>query len=180
VHWARGSAWRHALVNGVTFAVLMTVFYRFESGSWTTGLFTGLLSAVIFGAVSGPIQARQQRQALEAAGDLGSDAQRRVSRAAGRGQVPSDPEVRAGAARLAAYRREEVERHRWWTTAVFLAFAGLGAWIAVTDQPWMWLGVAFFVLAAGAQQWMPRHYRRREALLTGSAGQGGDTDGPSS
>jgi hypothetical protein len=168
------------LVNGATFAVFMIAFYRLNSESWTFALASGLTSAVIFGAVSGPIHARQQRRAREAAGDLDRSAQRRANRAAARGEVPGDPDVRAAAARLAAHRREEVERHRWWTTAAFLAFAGLGVWVATTTQPWMWSGVAFFVLAAGAQQWWPQHYRRREALLTGGADRGGHGHGDGS
>jgi hypothetical protein len=175
VNWARGSAWRHALLNGATFAVFMTAFYRLQSGSWTVALVSGLVAAVIFGAVTGPIHARQQRRAQDAAGDLDRDAQRRATRAAVRGAVPDDPEVRAAAARLAVHRREEVERHRWWTTAVFLVFAGLGAWVAATEQPWMWFGVVFFLLACVAQVWWPRRFRQREEMLTG--GRGGDGTG---
>jgi hypothetical protein len=170
VHWARGSAWRHGLLNGATFAVFMTAFYRLQSGSWTVALVSGSIAAVIFGAVTGPIHARQQRRAEEAAGDLDRSAQRRAARAAVRGAVPDDPEVRAAAARLAAHRREEVERHRWWTTAIFLVFAGLGVWVAVTEQPWMWLGVAFFLSACVAQSWGPRHLRRRETRLAETGG----------
>lgn len=48
--WARGSAWRHALLGGATFVVFMVAFHRLNSESWTFALVNGLTSAVVFAA----------------------------------------------------------------------------------------------------------------------------------
>jgi hypothetical protein len=52
------------------------------------------------------------------------------------------------------------------------------SWARGSAQPRMWLGVGFFMLAAGAQRWWPQHDRRRETLLA-DASHGDDGTGGS-
>jgi hypothetical protein len=171
----RAPTWVHVLINGGLFFVLSTLLNGAREGDWATAATSGALSGVLFGLIVGPINARRIRRAGAATSDLPEDATRRAHRAAFRGPVPRDEEVRAAAIDLARQQRDEAARFRILGTVVLTLLAVLSAWLAVDGtSPWFWLSSVLFLGLVVQQWWYPRYVERRiERLEAGPAGTSG-------
>ncbi len=134
---------------------------------------TGGLSGIVSGAVVGPVLVRQQRRAREAAGTASAAGLRQATRAARRGAVPDDPELREAARRLALHQRRELLRQRRWGLPVFLGLTALAVWLAAGGDPVLWWFAAGFLLFA---TWVhavePRRLARRAEWLAAPDGAG--------
>ena len=63
--------WVMSLISGGFFGVWMTIFgYLEHPGSWTRAIVIGLTEGVFFGAIMGPLQARQRRKRVAAIGSM--------------------------------------------------------------------------------------------------------------
>jgi len=137
----------------------------------------GMLAGVAFGAVMGPLAARHNRRARSMLGPLPAEDFAVVLRAAARGPVPADPQLRRAAGRLAQLRLDELNRNRAWTSAVFLLAFLLEVYAAVVTSAWFWLGALVFASAIAGQLWFPRRLLRRiEQLHSGDDLSLGPTD----
>lgn len=160
--------WVLGLVSGIPFGAVMAVTSLLDGGSVGSAVVSAIVSGVIFGALMGVFQARMNRRAREAVGDVSADRAAVVHRSAVRGPVPDDPEVRGAAVRLVAHQLEQSRRNLVWSMVVFGAFLLLSVWLAVTSSsPWWWGGVVFWCAFIGFSLWVPARLGRRLALLRG-------------
>lgn len=160
--------WVWSLIQGVLFGTVMAFFYHQQPfGSWPAAIAGGLISGTMFGAVMGPVAARQRRNVSASAGDLPAGDLRLASRAVWRGPVPPDPDVRQAAARLAASQLNDFSRLRWFGLVFFALLTAASASFAFTDSPWWWAGAAVSAALVSLYAMGPRHLQRRIEILTG-------------
>jgi membrane associated rhomboid family serine protease len=162
--------WAWILIMGFSFGASMTVLGRlFISGSWAASVVGGVIGGALYGAFMGPFIYRQRRQLSVAAGGLSSGERRTAARAATRGPVPSDQQIRLAAARIAGKQLDSLARMRTFTLTTFGVAIVAYAFQAVTTTPLWWAAVAFFGAMFVMQLWWPRRLRRRIDLLTADA-----------
>jgi hypothetical protein len=157
--------WVLSLVMGLSFAVLMTLQGPLRGNSWGEAALTGVISGALFGPLMGPYLHRLYRRQTDAVGALDPGTQRAAARAIRRGPVPMDPQVRAAAVRVIDYQLAEMRRRRWLSVVGFVLFMVLSTTLAITQSPWWWLAVAFWVAMAGMALVLPRRLQRRRAQL---------------
>jgi hypothetical protein len=139
--------------------------YLVDGRSLALALLSGAIGAIFFGLILGPLTARMARRQRAAMGPLPDEDARVARRAAMRGPLPPDPQLRQAAAGVAAFQLDQWHRQRYWGPALWVALVALGVWLTVSDSPWWGVSVALFSGFLLAQLWMPRHLRRRLALL---------------
>jgi Flp pilus assembly protein TadB len=162
----RAPWWVLSLVTGGLFGVNMALFGAlFQEERWPVAVVGGVLAGVLFGAVMGPLLARQNRRWRDSVGTSSTDDLRRARRAARGGPVPTDPEQRALAHRLVTTQLGELRRRRRLSVTVFSVFLVLEAVMAVTRSPWFWLAAAFFAAMLALVLAYPRRLERRAAEL---------------
>jgi hypothetical protein len=158
--------WMLCLVQGSVFAVLTGVMsFATEHDSVAATVARAVVGGAVFGAVVGPVSARQSRQLRGAAGDLAPQHLRSAYRAAWRGPVPEDPWLREAARRIASHRLETILGQRRWASVLFGLLTVLSLVLAADSLGWL-LATAVFVAALGAQLYCPRRLRSRIVLLT--------------
>ena len=165
-------AWVLALFTGTFFAVFWALTTRVQGESWSAAVVQGAILGVFFGGVMGPVLHRQNRGLREAAARSPEGLSKRVRRAAWRGPVPDDVDVRRAAHEVVLAQSAQLERQRVWGPAVFLLLAALGTYLAVADDPWWWLSVPVWITAAAAHRVVLLRLRRRAELLRPDALQG--------
>jgi hypothetical protein len=166
-------AWVLGLVDGTLFALVWILLTRFGGGdSWSTAVVYGVVAGVVFGALMSRVQHRQQQGLREVAARSPEGLSRRVRRAASRGPVPEDPQIREAARGLARAQLGRYEQQRW-ASPFFVLVALLSALLAVTDTAWWWLAAVVWIGAAVWHPYARDRLRRRVALLApGAAPQG--------
>jgi hypothetical protein len=161
--------WKRAVVLGVTFGALMTLYIVLtQDVSWVGAAMGGVVGGALFGLVASRTMFPQESELREVVAGARAAGRRQVSRATWRGPVPGDPDVRAAAAAVIAYQLPILERQRRWAPIFFLVMAVVAAALALTKSPWYWAAVAFFVAMLIVQLVLPGHLRRRAELLDGS------------
>jgi hypothetical protein len=158
--------WVLALVTGVPFGLVMGVFVAVRDGDPLLAAYMGAVAGTFFGLAMGVVLARQNRRA-RAALTVAPGQELAVLRAAGKGPAPADPAVREAALRLVIDQRRQLARWRIPSLVLFGAFAVLDAVVAITGNPWLWLGVALFVGLAALPLVTARRVERRIAVLQG-------------
>jgi len=159
-------AWVLGLVNGVVFGTVWTVGGRLLEGeNWSAAIVRGVLAGLVFGAIMGRVQHRQQQGVRDVAERSPEGLSRRVRRAAFRGPVPQEPGVRAAAHGLALAILAQYDRQQRWASPFFVLVALLSVLLAVTDSPWWWLAVVAWIVAAVGHPYMRSRLRRRAELL---------------
>jgi Flp pilus assembly protein TadB len=159
--------WQWSLITGVPFAGLMVLFLgtRYPDG-WIFLVSAGL----VFGAVMGPIIARQARRLRPVIGSMSAEEYAQARRAAVRGPVPADPVLRQKTARLASHHYDELTRvHVPSLIALGLLFV-LQVLAAVVSSPWFWLYAVFFAVLLALQVLSWRRMRRRIERLQAEGG----------
>jgi hypothetical protein len=157
--------WVLGTVTGIPFGAATGVYTTIdEPTSWTEAIVAGLIAGVIFGATMAYSLDQRRREVRAAAGDLPANKFR--SRAAARGPVPTDPEIRAAARRIATQQLDRFFRGRKLSIAAMALAVVFGVGMALTGSPWRLL----YALGAGAllinQRHWPQRIRRRIALLS--------------
>ena len=105
--------WILGLGTGLLFGGLFGFFgWVFGAMSGPEPVIAGVVCGLLFGGSMVIMRERQQRQLRTAAGELPPDQLRAADRAASRGAVPTDPQVRAAAARVAQSRLDSMLRLR--------------------------------------------------------------------
>lgn len=146
--------WRRLVVAGVAYVLLLTglaaVVQRATGGTfggaWVNGAFCGVLVAV--GDVV--VTLRQRKRLLRAAPkSLTSEQLQEAVTASHHGPVPTDPLVRAEAARLARLDVARLEGRPAWLLPAFLGGLALVVGVMALFTSSWWLAFAgFFILAA--------------------------------
>jgi Flp pilus assembly protein TadB len=155
-----------SLISGGFFGAWMTVFgYLQHPGSWTRAIVMGLIQGVFFGAIMGPIQARQRRKRVAAIGNMPARDLRVAGRAVMRGPVPADPRIRQAAEWLATKQLNETSRYRWIGLIMFVVLTMGSVVIALTSSPWWWLEAAAMFSMFAFFLVLPTHLKRRIEML---------------
>jgi hypothetical protein len=159
--------WVAGVVTGIPFGAAMGVYTKIDGPtSWTAAIVGGLITGVAFGTGMALWLDRQRRELRAAAGDLPAGKLMAARRAAHRGPVPIDPEIRAAARRIATRQLDRFLRTRKLFIAVMALAVVVGVGMALTGSPWRLL----YALGAGAllidQRYWPQRLRRRIALLS--------------
>ncbi|QWS33780.1 hypothetical protein [Curtobacterium aetherium] len=136
---------------------------------WTTFTMPGapvlarVVGALVTGAVFGVVFGLWVGRQVQAAGPAVRD--RSFARARRTGVVPADADLLAWRQAL-EHQRAQHERQRWSGPLVFVAATALALWLALTDSPYWWFGVALFVgfLVAFLLS-TPRVLRRTRTML---------------
>jgi hypothetical protein len=159
--------WVTSLLSGGLFGLLNTVTGRLIGGeNWTEASVGGAMGGFVFGAVMGPVLARQQLRARDAVGTRSAAELRRAARAANRGPVPDDRELREAARRYALHQRGEILRQRRWGIPFLVVVAALIVWLALrADAVFWWFAVGLLLVAFVAYVAQPRRLERRAELL---------------
>jgi hypothetical protein len=165
--------WQWSLITGVPVGGLLFLFLYLFVGShyrypydWIVCVGTG----IAFGAAMGPLLAGQARRLRQVIGSMSAEEYLQVRRAAARGPVPADPDLRQKAARLASHHYDELARFRVPMLIGFSLFIVLEVLAAVVVSPRFWLGAAFFALMLASQVWLWRQLRRRVERLQAEGG----------
>jgi uncharacterized membrane protein AbrB (regulator of aidB expression) len=166
--------WVWSLIEGVSFGAYVTALNLQQSHSWRFAVGGGLIGGVLFGAVMGPILARQHRKFSALVGTLPVHERRIAVRAVTRGAAPLDRDVREAAARLATYRLNELSRTFAPTVAMLVlltVFCGLLAFMS-PPAPWMWIAAACLAVLTPSYLAWPRYLQRRVKILESDVYQG--------
>lgn len=154
------------MLAGVPFATAVTVFSHHEHpGSWPRDIIGGLVAGIFFGVVMGRWAIGMIRAGSEAAGDLPARDLKTAQRAAQRGPVPLDPDIRRAAARLADHNLKQSLRVRWLGPIPFTFMTADYVWLAVGGTPWWWAAAAASAALAVAYLIWPSRLRRRSEVL---------------
>jgi hypothetical protein len=170
---AHAPRWVVSTVMGLLFGAFMAVYtvaQRGESAWSVPSLVGGAIAGVFAGAFLGWFMGRfivEQRDSARAAigTEVDDELFRRAVRAADKGPVPSDPDVRDAAAAVLAYRLMVTERQQRWSRWLFAALGVYAVVSAVTGSPWWWAGAAVFAGFLVVMIVQPRRMRRRLTLL---------------
>ena len=156
--------WVQVLVIGTAFGAAMGLWHYLSGESVASAVGQGAVGGVVFGAVMATWRRRVRTQERAAIGPLPDGLEPTVRRAAFRGPVPTDPAVRASAARLAAVQLAESRRHRLRDVAVFGVLILCAASLALSSAWWS-LALAWTTALLVGRLWEPRRLQRRLALL---------------
>jgi FtsH-binding integral membrane protein len=175
VYLRNAPSWVLSLYFCFVFAVCMAVEWPFLQHG-RTGVVGAAVPAVIggivFGAIMGPIAARQWREVNALVGPLTNDAYRSAKRAVMRGPAPADPQIRSAANRLAVHGSHRLQRFGKRTYGVLAIveaiIAAFFAYAAITSSSWYWAQAilfAFLSVMMAYPVWLRGHLEHRVELL---------------
>lgn len=160
--------WLLAVWIGLIGGVGVGFFLKTEGASWTASGIVAGIAVVPFAMATWRSEPSWRRQREELEGGLPADRLKLARRASMRGQVPTDPEIRAAALRIAF---DGLTRSRWQPSprlitalGVVMAIAAVGA--TVSRSPWALLYALVAVGNLYSGWYLPRQLRRRIELLS--------------
>jgi Flp pilus assembly protein TadB len=156
--------WLIAVVAGGMFGIAMGLSAKFDGDGWFGA---GLMatSGIPFGLTTAWWTSRWRRERDQVEADIPAEKLQATRLAAARGPVPTDPEIRAAAARIAAHELTEVTRHR--RLRILLGGVMLIGTVGAAAAGSLWALLYAFVAAAVlyTNWYRPRQLRRRIAQL---------------
>lgn len=160
--------WVIALVTGVTFGVLMTIWTLFTepSTSFPTAVLTNSLAGLFFGLVMGPTFAWLNSHARAASGLDSRDEQVAALRTAKRGPAPADPQLRQAALRVAVHNEESNRRLMRFLVPGFVLVVIAYVVLAFFTSPWFFGAAVMFAVVAALGPWETRRLQRRVQVLS--------------
>lgn len=149
------------LLTGVFFGLFWFLWTSFTMPD--APVLVDAVAAVVAGTVFGVFFGLWLGRQLRGAGPAVRD--RSFARARRTGVVPADADLDTWRQAL-EHQRALHERQRWFGPLVFIPATALTLWLALTDAPHWWFGVALFVGALIASVVStPRILRRTSAML---------------
>jgi hypothetical protein len=161
--------WILAVMFGVPFGVGMGLFTKSDGSSWAEAGVGAIVTGIPFGLAMGWWTIKWRAGIDEAEGDLPADKVKLAHRAAVRGPIPVDADVRSAALSLASLQLAQYAGKIRRLTIVMVALAFVISLIgAVTDslsalEPALLFGVVLLW-----HWYRPRQIRRRIGLLSGT------------
>ncbi|MFC5264777.1 hypothetical protein ACFPJ1_21905 [Kribbella qitaiheensis] len=152
------------LILGTGFAAVTR--YADPRASWLAAAIVGVVVGVLSGAALAFAACRQRRELRVAAGDLPPAQLLDAYRAAVRGPVPVDPQIRAAAARVARRRIETARQTRILTVAAAILLAVGAVLNTLTGKYGLAVWLACAALANGAVVYEIKRLRRRLERLS--------------
>ncbi|HEY0617565.1 MAG TPA: hypothetical protein VGD15_08260 [Kribbella sp.] len=160
--------WVLAVLFGIPFGIGMGIVVKRDASTWAEAGIGALVMGVAFGLGMGFATDKWLRTMRAAEGHLKREKVPSAHRAAQRGPVPDDPEVRAAALRIAT-QQLDLDRRAPLLVIIPAALLLVGVVAAsVTESPWHLLFAVVPGLMLFGRWYRPRQLRRRVALLSGS------------
>jgi hypothetical protein len=166
---SKAPRWIMAVITGLPVGIMMAIYTKIDGPtSWLGAVLGGLVGGVCFGAVMAFSIDKRRRAMRAAVGDLPRGEAKAARRAADHGPIPTDPEIRAAAVRIATQLQLDLLRpirRRLFIVAMVLSltFSVVGA---VIESPWYLLYALVPALLPTSQWYLRRHIRRRMKLLS--------------
>jgi Flp pilus assembly protein TadB len=157
--------WVVGLAAGVPFGAFMGLYEGLRHGHWGDALIAGVIAGAVYGAIYGVFMHRRFGRYREAIGGVPQRDVRRAAREARKGRVPQDPEARRSAYRLLDVQLGELRRQRRWAPVFFVLILTLSVFLALTQTPWWWVIVPFWLAMLVMHLVLPRRMGRRLELL---------------
>ncbi|MGW1340936.1 hypothetical protein ACWCOV_07760 [Kribbella sp. NPDC002412] len=163
------SGWLISVSFGLIGAVGMGLFVRTDGASWATTAGFAAVSGVMFAFAMWRFEPRIRRELAEVEGDLPAEKLELAHRAARRGPVPSDPEIRAAALRIASHQLGSsstwIPGPRFRTAiGALMVINAVGS--AVSGSFWALIYGTSATLLLYSGLYYPRQLRRRMELLS--------------
>jgi Flp pilus assembly protein TadB len=160
--------WDAAVIQGAVFGLLMGADDVRDGRRWTETLPEVAVIAVGFAFfVWLFVYRRQGRETNLILAGLTRYERRVANRAAVRGAMPTDPQVRSAAAELVRYRLGQSLNHRTPAAFVFAVLVLVCLGVAAGNSPWWYAGAGVFAAVLATMWIMPRRLTRRLELLGG-------------
>jgi hypothetical protein len=159
--------WVVAVIAGTFFGTGVGIFIKSDGSSWTETIIGALVLGVAFGIPAAFWFDKERRESCAAEGDLPTDKLKSAHRAAERGPIPEDPEVRAAALRIATHHLQQIQYAPrlvaigWPVLLLIITVIG-----SVTDSPWHLIFAVVPVFILVGQVSLPTRTRRRIELLS--------------
>jgi uncharacterized membrane protein YraQ (UPF0718 family) len=160
--------WAVGLYSGLFFGIGIAVVTRSfdQPTSWLVAAVTGVVTGVLIGAVMAFTIGVQRRDLRAAAGDLPAAQLLDAYRAAVRGPIPADPQVRAAAARV-AQRLIHAVRQTWILSSALAILLVVGAVMNTTTGEYgLAAMLAAAALANATEVYQLKRLRRRVERLS--------------
>jgi hypothetical protein len=172
-----GPWWAVGAVQGAVFAVSLAVLGAVQrSDGWAEATTSGLIGGAFYGLINGLLLRSRRLNQPDPLADLDETDRHRVERAAVRGPIPANPEVRRAAAAHTRYQLELLDRGpRIQALIVFAVFLVADLVAAVLIGTWLYWVLAVTLVALiidGVRR--PQRLQRRLALLVAQDGDAGD------
>ncbi|MGY1855361.1 hypothetical protein [Modestobacter sp. SYSU DS0290] len=165
----RAPLWQVCLVMAVLLApFLIAVFWVVRDMSPAATVSAGVVTAAICGPMVGYVTWRQTREFLPDAGSAPEPDQVEAERAARRGPVPEDDDVRAAALRIVEHRLALLQVNRSSALVSAAVVPLVAVFLTVAVSPWWWIGVVLGLALSALVLLTPAHLERRADLLRGS------------
>ncbi|MQA33005.1 hypothetical protein [Modestobacter roseus] len=164
----RASLWQvSALMTLLLAPFFVGIFWGLRDFGAVGTLVTGVGAAAICGPVVGYLTWQQTRESLPA-GESSPD-EARAERAARRGPVPEDDDVRGDALRIVEHRLALLSASRGRALVSAAVLPLVATFLAVAQSPWWWIAVVVCLGTSTSVVLIPRHLERRAALLRGAS-----------
>jgi hypothetical protein len=173
--------WLSSVYVGVLGGTGTGFFVKTDGVSWTaSGVIAAIAAIVSAAATWWWFEPRWRRERAQVEGDLPAEKLGLARRAAERGPVPTDPEIRAAALRIASHNLTRSSQHpgpRLSTAlGVVMAIATVGAALSGSLWAFLYAPTAAVVLYSGLYH--PKQLRRRIELLSAPADTPADQNHP--
>lgn len=163
---ATAPAWIRTAFEGAFFAVWMSAWFLISSdGSWWKSVIIAVVIGLLYGLFMWWASRGQRRADAAILQGLTREQQREVVLAATTGASPGDPALQVRAAEMVRQRLIEHDRHPVAGVVVLVVVGAVSVLLAVTDDPWYFVGAAAacWLLFCAVRE--PRQMRRRIAAL---------------
>jgi hypothetical protein len=157
--------WVLGVITGLPFGLTMGIYTKIDGTSWTEAVVGGLVIGVAFGVAMVFSLDKRLRMVDAAVGDLPTGKSKAAHRAADRGPIPAEQEIRAAALRIATSQLDLLRPQKLFVVAMVLLLisALLGA---VVESPWYLLYALVPALLLTGHWYWPQRIRRRIELLS--------------
>lgn len=156
-----------SVIAGAVFGAGMGIFAKLGGADWVATVVGALVAGIVFGMAMDWWATGYLARTKAGEGLLPPDKLKSARQAASRGPVPSDPEIRAVAARIAHGRLAEYAGTTHWLTIGVMTLLTAGFVVrAFTDSLLALLPAVLFASLLFRQLYMPGQLRRRISVLS--------------
>src|SRR3954454_2835079 len=134
-HLAKPPRWVLAVITGFPFGITMGIFTKIDGPtSWTESVVGGLVIGVVFGVAMAFSLDKRLCTMDAAVGDLPTGKRKAAHRAADRGPLPADPEIRAAALRIAMNKLDLLRPKKLFIVAAMVLLLTSTVGLVVTES----------------------------------------------
>lgn len=162
----RAPWWILALIYGIYFGAVTGVLNAVTNHQdFATAAAGGAAGGLFFGLLMGVTTSRRRDRLSQIAGPVSREQLPVVFRAAAKGPIPDDPDIRRASGQVIAYRLSRLGKLVVLSYAVFGAFSALALYLVMTSGRAWWLAFALFASFVPLTAFQAARTKRRAALF---------------